>query len=138
MGRILAIDFGNNRTGLAVTDPLKIIASPLIALDTQKLYTYLQEYMAKETVETIVIGLPLNSDGSPTDATPGVDHCRRRLRNLFPTLPIVVWDESYTSKQASREMINMGMKKKDRQKKENTDLIAATLLLQDYLEKNSL
>jgi putative Holliday junction resolvase len=138
MGRILAIDFGQKRTGLAVTDPLKIIASPLVALDTQKLYTYLQEYIAQEEVEKIVIGLPLNSDGSPTDATPAVDHCRRRLHNLFPTLPIIVWDESYTSKQASREMINMGMKKKDRQKKENTDLIAATLLLQDYLEKNSL
>ena len=137
MGRILAIDFGQKRTGLAVTDPLKIIASPLIALDTQKLYTYLQEYISKEDVEAIVIGLPLNSDGSPTDATPAVDHCRRRLRNLFPTLPIIVWDESYTSKQASKEMVNMGMKKKERQKKENTDRIAATLILQDYLEKYS-
>ena len=136
MGRILAIDFGKKRTGLAVTDPLKILATPLLALDTQNLYDYLKEYIAKEDVETLVIGLPLHEDGTATDATAAVDHCRRRLRNLFPSMPIHVWDESYTSKHASQEMIAMGMKKKERLKKENTDLIAATLLLQDYLAKH--
>lgn len=137
MGRLLAIDFGNKRTGLAVTDPLKIIASPLVALNTQELYPYLQEYIAKEEVEAIVIGLPLHADGTPTDATPAVDHCRRRLKNLFPSMKIIVWDESFTSKEASKQMIAMGMKKSERQKKENTDIIAATLLLQDYLDKHS-
>lgn len=133
MGRILAIDYGKKRTGIAVTDPLQIIASGLTTVDTQQLFEFLKEYTTKEVVDVIVIGEPYNLDGNETDSTAAVKHCIRRLKNSFPETPIVTVDESYTSKNASRAMIEMGMKKKDRQKKENIDLISATIILQEYL-----
>jgi putative Holliday junction resolvase len=136
MSRILAIDFGKKRTGLAVTDPLKIIANGLTTVDTQQLFDFLKDYVNKEEVEKIIIGLPYQLDGSPTDATPSVLHCIRRLRNTFPTIPIVPVDEQFSSKLASRAMVEMGMKKKDRQKKELIDEIAATILLQEYMQAN--
>jgi putative Holliday junction resolvase len=137
MARILAIDYGKKRTGLAVTDPLKIIANGLTTVNTQELFDYLKDYIAKEEVEKIIIGLPYQLDGSPTDATPSVLHCIRRLNNSFPTIPIVPVDEQFSSKMASRAMVEMGMKKKDRQKKELIDEIAATILLQEYMQANS-
>ena len=137
MARILAIDYGKKRTGLAVTDPLKIIANGLTTVNTQELFDYLKTYIAKEDVEKIIIGLPYQLDGSPTDATPSVLHCIRRLKNSFPTIPIVPVDEQFSSKMASRAMVEMGMKKKDRQKKELIDEIAATILLQEYMQANS-
>lgn len=136
MARILAIDYGKKRTGLAVTDPLKIIANGLTTVDTQKLFDFLKDYVAKEEVEKIIIGLPYQLDGSPTDATPSVLHCIRRLKNSFPTIPIVSVDEQFSSKLASRAMVEMGMKKKDRQKRELVDEIAATILLQEYMQAN--
>jgi putative Holliday junction resolvase len=137
MARILAIDYGKKRTGLAVTDPLKIIANGLTTINTQELFDYLKDYIAKEEVEKIIIGLPYQLDGSPTDATPSVLHCIRRLKNSFPNIPIVPVDEQFSSKMASRAMIDMGMKKKDRQKKELIDEIAATILLQEYMQSNT-
>ncbi|MEY3059825.1 MAG: hypothetical protein RL000_1177 [Bacteroidota bacterium] len=137
MARILAIDYGKKRTGLAVTDPLKIIANGLTTINTQELFDYLKDYIAKEEVEKIIIGLPYQLDGSPTDATPSVLHCIRRLKNSFPNIPIVPVDEQFSSKMASRAMIDMGMKKKDRQKKELIDQIAATILLQEYMQSNT-
>jgi len=137
MARILAIDYGKKRTGLAVTDPLKIIANGLTTVNTQELFDYLKDYIAKEEVEKIIIGLPYQLDGSPTDATPSVLHCIRRLKNSFPAIPIVPVDEQFSSKMASRAMVEMGMKKKDRQKKELIDEIAATILLQEYMQANS-
>jgi len=137
MGRILAIDFGLKRTGIAVTDPLQIIANGLTTVNTQELFDYLKAYIAKEDVEKIIIGLPYQLDGSPTDATPSVLHCIRRLKNSFPAIPIVPVDEQFSSKMASRAMVEMGMKKKDRQKKELVDEIAATILLQEYMQANS-
>jgi putative Holliday junction resolvase len=134
MARILAIDYGKKRTGLAVTDPLKIIANGLATVDTQQLFDFLKNYTTKEEVEKIIIGLPYQLDGSPTDATPSVLHCIRRLKNTFPTIPIVPVDEQFSSKMASRAMVEMGMKKKDRQKKELIDEIAATILLQEYMQ----
>ena len=134
MARILAIDYGKKRTGIAVTDPLKIIANGLTTVDTQQLFDFLKSYIAKEEVEKIIIGLPYQLDGSPTDATPSVLHCIRRLKNTFPTIPIVPVDEQFSSKMASRAMVDMGMKKKDRQKKELIDEIAATILLQEYMQ----
>lgn len=134
MARILAIDYGKKRTGLAVTDPLKIIANGLATVDTQLLFDFLKNYTSKEEVEKIIIGLPYQLDGSPTDATPSVLHCIRRLKNTFPTIPIVPVDEQFSSKMASRAMVEMGMKKKDRQKKELIDEIAATILLQEYMQ----
>jgi putative Holliday junction resolvase len=136
MARILAIDYGKKRTGLAVTDPLKIIANGLTTVNTQELFDYLKAYIAKEEVEKIIIGLPYQLDGSPTDATPSVLHCIRRLKNSFPAIPIVPVDEQFSSKMASRAMVEMGMKKKDRQKKEFIDEIAATILLQEYMQAN--
>jgi putative Holliday junction resolvase len=136
MARILAIDYGKKRTGLAVTDPLKIIANGLTTVNTQELFDYLKAYIAKEEVEKIIIGLPYQLDGSPTDATPSVLHCIRRLKNSFPAIPIVPVDEQFSSKMASRAMVEMGMKKKDRQKKELIDEIAATILLQEYMQAN--
>lgn len=134
MARILAIDYGKKRTGLAVTDPLKIIANGLTTVDTQQLFDFLKQYISKEEVEKIIIGLPYQLDGTPTDATPSVLHCIRRLKNTFPTIPIVPVDEQFSSKMASRAMVDMGMKKKDRQKKELIDEIAATILLQEYMQ----
>jgi len=137
MARILAIDYGKKRTGLAVTDPLQIIANGLTTVNTQELFDYLKTYIAKEDVEKIIIGLPYQLDGSPTDATPSVLHCIRRLKNSFPAIPVVPVDEQFSSKMASRAMVEMGMKKKDRQKKELVDEIAATILLQEYMQANS-
>lgn len=138
MGRILALDYGKKRTGIAVTDPLKIIANGLLTIETEKLFDFLKEYAVKESIEKIIIGNPLNLDGSPTDATPAVHHCMRRLKNAFPAIPIIPVDERYSSKMASNAMLEMGMKKKDRREKGNIDLIAATMLLQDYLGNNIL
>lgn len=138
MGRILALDYGKKRTGIAVTDPLKIIANGLMTIETSALFDFLKEYTKKELIEKIIIGDPLHLDGSPTDATPAVRHCIRRLKNTFPNIPIISVDERYSSKIAVQAMLEMGMKKKDRRKKSNIDLIAATLLLQDYLGNNIL
>lgn len=136
MARILALDYGKKRTGIAVTDPLQIISSGLTTVDTQQLFDFLKAYIGKEEVEKIIIGLPYQLDGSPTDATASVLHCIRRLKNSFPNIPIVSVDEQFSSKMASRAMIDMGMKKKDRQKKGMVDEIAATLLLQEFMQSN--
>lgn len=133
MGRILALDYGKKRTGIAVTDPLKIIAQGLTTVNTQELFEFLKTYIGKESTERIIIGLPFNLDGSPTDSTAAIQHCIRRLKNTFPDIPITPVDESHSSKMAGRAMVEMGMKKKDRQKKGMIDEVAATLILQEYL-----
>ena len=133
MGRILSIDFGARRTGLAVTDPLKIIASALDTIDTHHLYEFLKKYVVEAQVEKIIIGYPLNLDDTPTHATALVEAAIKRLNKLFPQVPVEKVDERFSSRRASEAMFEMGMKKKDRRKKGNTDQIAATLLLQEYL-----
>jgi putative Holliday junction resolvase len=138
MGRIIALDYGKKRTGIAATDPLKIIANGLLTVETEKLFEFLKDYVGKESIEKIIIGNPTNLDGSPTDATASVQHCIRRLKNMFPAIPIIPVDERYSSKMASRAMVEMGMKKKDRREKSNIDVIAATVMLQDYLANNIL
>ena len=137
MGRIIALDYGKKRTGIAVTDPLQIIATGLTTVDTQTLFDFLQQYISTEVVEKIVIGDPLNLDGTETDSTAAVKHCIRRLKNTFPNIPIVTIDERYTSKLASKAMVEMGMKKKERQKKGIIDEVAATMMLQEYLGERS-
>ena len=137
MARIIALDYGKKRTGIAVTDPLQIIASPLTTVDTQTLFDFLKEYVATEAVEKILIGLPLNLDGTDTDATAAVRHNVRRLKNSFPEINIETIDEQFSSKAASRAMVEMGMKKKARQEKGNVDKMAAALLLQQYLDERS-
>ncbi len=133
MGRILSIDFGGKRTGLAVTDPLQIIATALDTVATHHLYEFLKKYVVEEQVEKIIIGYPLNLDDTPTHATPLVDAAVKRLNKLFPQVPVEKVDERFSSRRASAAMLEMGMKKKDRRQKGNTDQIAATLLLQEYL-----
>ena len=135
MPRILSIDYGGKRTGLAVTDPLKIIATGLCTVETPKLMSFLKEYLLKEEVELIIIGMPLNWDDTATHATPLVQNFIKQLQKNFPTLPIKEVDERFTSKLASQAMIQMGMKKKQRQNKAMIDEIAATIMLQEYLNK---
>lgn len=135
MARILAIDYGLKRTGIAVTDPLQIIASGLTTVESPKLIPFLKEYMRTEVVELILIGEPKNWDDSDTHATPLVRQIIQRLQKEFPAIPLKAVDERFTSKLASRAMVEMGMKKKQRQNKALVDEIAATILLQEYLER---
>jgi putative Holliday junction resolvase len=133
MPRIVAIDYGLKRTGLAVTDPLKIIASALTTVETPQLFNYLKDYFKREEVELILIGEPKNLDDTDTHATPLVKKAIERLKKEFPAIPVKTVDERFTSKMASRAMIDMGMKKKQRQEKGMVDQIAATMMLQEYM-----
>ena len=133
MARIIAIDYGLKRTGLAVTDPLQIIATGLMTIESPKLIAFLKDYFKKEQVELILIGEPKNWDDSDTHATPLVRAIMVRLQKEFPGIPLLPVDERYTSKMASRAMIDMGLKKKQRRNKALVDEIAATILLQEYL-----
>jgi putative holliday junction resolvase len=126
--RILAIDYGLKRTGIAVTDPLQIIATGLTTVESKQLIPFLKDYFSKEQVELIVIGEPKNMDDSDTHATPLVE-------KNFPHIPVEKTDERFTSKMASRAMIEMGMKKKQRRNKALVDEIAATIMLQEYLQR---
>ena len=137
MARILSIDYGKKRTGLAVTDPLQIIATGLTTVETPKLFQFLRAYIAKEPVELIIMGEPKNWDDTDTHATPLVKKAVERLKREFPTIPVKMWDERYTSKMASQAMIEMGLKKKQRQNKALVDEIAATIMLQEYLRSIS-
>ncbi|MCW3092408.1 MAG: Holliday junction resolvase YqgF [Ferruginibacter sp.] len=136
MARILAIDYGGKRTGLAVTDPLQIIATGLATIESKELIPYLKKYFSGEKVELIVIGLPKNWDESDTHGTPLVEAAIKRLKKEFPAVPLKTVDERYTSKMAKDAMLQMGMKKKDRRVKGNVDIIAATIILQEYLQSN--
>src|SRR5450432_4170082 len=137
MARILSIDYGLKRTGIAVTDPLQIIATGLTTLHSKELVPFLKDYFAKENVEMIIIGWPTNWDDSATHATPLVEKCIKDLQKNFPNLPLKKVDERYTSKMAKDAMLEMGMKKKDRRNKALVDEIAATNMLQEYLRSVS-
>ncbi len=134
MARIICIDYGGKRTGIAVTDPLQIIATALDTIPSKELIPFLKKYFATEEVELLLIGYPLDLNDKPTHATSLVNTAIKELKKNFPALLIQTVDERFTSKMASRAMVEMGMKKKDRQKKENTDMIAATIMLQEYLQ----
>jgi len=133
MARIVAIDYGGKRTGLAVTDPLQIIATGLSTIDSKDLIPFLKKYISTEPVELIIIGLPKNWDDTDTHGTPLVQAAIKELQKAFPGLPLKTVDERYTSKMAKDAMLEMGMKKKDRRVKGNVDIIAATIMLQEYL-----
>ena len=133
MSRIIAIDYGLKRTGLAVTDPLQIIATGLTTLHSKELIPFLKDYFTKEAVEMIIIGWPTNWDNTDTHATPLVEKCIKDLQKNFPAIPFKKVDERYTSKMAKDAMLEMGMKKKDRRNKALVDEIAATIMLQEYL-----
>lgn len=133
MGRIMAIDYGKKRCGIAVTDPLQIIATGLTTVEAHFLRPWLKDYFQKETVEQVIIGLPLSLDGTETHGTKPVKDFIRLFKKDHPGLPITTVDEQFTSKLATRALIESGVKKKDRQQKGLTDEMAATLMLQDYL-----
>ena len=133
MPRILAIDYGAKRTGLAVTDPSKIIASALETVPTDKLLEYLKKYTQTEAVEAFVVGMPKKFDGTATDGTAYVERFVVELKNSFPETPIHLHDERFTSKMAMQTMIAGGMKKKDRQIKGNIDKISAVIILQSFM-----
>ena len=134
MGRILAIDYGKKRTGIAATDPLQIIANGLTTVDTHLLRNFLKDYCTNEVVERVIIGLPKNLDDSDTDATKPVKDFIRLFRKDHPASPIETVDERYTSKMAVQALLESGVKKKDRQDKKRIDEMAATIMLQEYLQ----
>ena len=133
MARILSIDYGGKRTGLAVTDPLQIIATGLETIESKELIPWLKKYLQQEEVELIIIGLPKNWDETDTHGTPLVEAAIKKIKKEFPAIPLKTVDERYSSKMAKDAMLEMGMKKKDRRVKGNVDVIAATIILQEYL-----
>ncbi|MEN8121245.1 MAG: Holliday junction resolvase RuvX [Bacteroidota bacterium] len=136
MGRILAIDYGKKRTGIAVTDPLQIIASGLTTVDTINNLSFLKEYIKKEDVETIVIGYPFKMENSKTaHSVPLIDGFIKKLKKSFPDIPIVKEDEHFTSKMAVQAMIDGGVKKMKRRDKALVDKISASLILKSYLDR---
>ena len=134
MASILAIDYGGKRTGIAVTDPLQIIATGIETIESKELIPYLKKYFLAEQVELVIIGLPKNWDESDTHGTPLVEAAIKKIKKEFPLMPLKTVDERYTSKMAKDAMLQMGMKKKDRRIKGNVDVIAATIILQEYLQ----
>ncbi len=134
MARILAIDYGMKRTGLAVTDSLRIIATALETVPTANLIEYLKSYFQKEPVDQLVVGMPKRLNNLDTDMTQPVRELVKRLQEKFPDKPVALIDERFTSSMALQTMIAGGMKKKDRQVKGNVDKISATLILQSYME----
>jgi len=136
MGRILAIDYGMKRVGLAVSDPLKIIATGLTTVGTKDAMDYIKDYVAKEEVEEFVIGEPKNLDNSPSEVADAVSNFIVKLQKEIPHILINKVDERFTSKMAFQSMLDSGMKKKDRQNKALLDEISATIILQSYLEMN--
>lgn len=138
MGRILGIDYGRKRCGIAVTDPLKIIANGLTTVPSHTLIDFLQDYTKKENVEKIIVGLPKQLNGTPSESMNYITPFLNRLRKVLPDIPVEMYDERFTSTIAHKAMLDGGMKKKDRQNKEIVDTIAASIILNDYLQSNKL
>jgi RNAse H-fold protein YqgF len=138
MGRVLAIDYGKKRTGIAVTDPLKIIAGGLIALPSHEVVSFIKEYISKEDVELFLIGEPKQMNYEPSENMERVMKFRKNLQKVFPLIEIKMVDERFTSVLAQRTMLEGGLKKKDRQNKSLVDELSATILLQTYLESSRL
>lgn len=137
MARILALDYGLKRTGIAVSDPLQIIATGLTTIHSQEMIPFLKNYFKTEVVEKIVIGLPLNWDGSDTHGTAPAIEAIRILKKNFPDIDIISVDERNTSKMAKDAMLQMGMKKKERRDKKVVDEVAATIILQEFMESEN-
>ena len=135
--RILAFDYGTKRIGIAVTDPLQIIATGLDTIHPKDIVEYLKSYLAKENVELFVVGEPLQMDGTPSQSTPHIKGFITLLRKHFPEIPVERIDERFTSKMASAVVAQSGLKRSDRQNKARLDTISATIILQSYLEKKS-
>ena len=137
MGRILSIDYGKKRTGLAVTDPAQIIANGLTTVDTAKLWDFLTDYVSREAVDKIVVGMPVQMNGRPSDNQRNIIPFVNRWRKSYPAIPIVEYDERFTSVMAHRTMIDAGLGKMARRNKALVDEISATIILQSYMESQS-
>lgn len=135
MAKIIALDIGGKRTGIAETDPMQMIASPRETVATDQLEAYLKDWMAKEEIEAIVLGEPLALDGGDSHNSARVREWHQKLEKLFPALKIVLQDERFSSKMAQRAQIESGMKKKQRRQKGSLDPISAAIILRDYLEQ---
>ena len=136
MDRIVGIDYGRKRVGVAVSDPLGIFASALETVHSAKIIEYLKNYAQKETIVRFVVGYPVNMNGAPSEAARDVDVFLKHLAKAFPDVPVVKEDERFTSVLAHRAMIDGGMKKLDRQKKESVDKISAAIILQSYMDRS--
>jgi len=135
MNRIIGIDYGRARVGVAVSDPLGIFASPMETVPSAKIIEYLQKYAQNETIVRFVVGYPLNLNGAPAQAAPDVDAFLKKLQKSFPDIPVTLEDERFTSVLAHRAMIDGGMKKSDRRDKNSVDKISAAIILQSFLDK---
>jgi|UniRef100_UPI0040489AD8 putative holliday junction resolvase len=133
MGRILAIDFGKKRTGIAITDEMQLIASGLTTVPTEELIAFLKDYSSKENIDLFLIGLPKQMNNTPSESEALILPFLKKLKNVFPQIPMERVDERFTSKMAFQSLIDGGSKKKHRQNKELIDEISATLILQSYL-----
>lgn len=138
MARLLAIDFGQKRTGIAVTDEFQIIASGLTTVNTSELMTFLKDYFQKEKVERVIIGEPKRLNNEPSEITPVLEAFITAFKTDFPVMVVERIDERFTSKMAFQTMIDSGLKKKQRQNKALIDEIAATIILQDYMGRNAM
>jgi putative Holliday junction resolvase len=136
MPRLLAIDYGKKRTGIAVTDPMQLIATGLTTVDTPQLMAFLKKYFEQESVELVLIGMPVSLRNDDTHATPLVRQFLVQFQKQFPNMPIKTLDERFTSKMASQTLIDSGLKKKDRQNKALLDEVSAVILLQGYMQGN--
>jgi putative Holliday junction resolvase len=134
MARLLSIDYGKKRTGIAVSDPLQIIANGLTTVETPRLFEFLEEYLKKEEVSCIVVGLPRQMNNEPSENMKRIEPFVNRLRKLYPHIEVEYFDERFSSRMAMQTMIDGGVKKKDRQNKALVDEISATIILQGYME----
>ena len=135
MDRLVGIDYGRKRVGVAVSDPLGIFAYALETVHSSKIIEYLKKYTEKEKVSLFVVGYPLNMNGAPSEAAKDIDIFLKHLKKAFPDIPVHLEDERFTSVLAHRAMIDGGMKKSDRMKKESVDKISAAIILQSYMDR---
>ncbi|MBI1191976.1 MAG: Holliday junction resolvase RuvX [Bacteroidetes bacterium] len=137
MGRIMAFDFGTKRTGIAVTDPGRMIATGLAGINTTELFSFIAGYLKREPVTLFLVGYPLGLDGKPTHATEAVDVFLRGLAKRWPAIPRQTADERFSSREAVRALVQSGVRKKARRDKHLVDEVSATLILQEYLENHA-
>jgi len=135
MGRILSIDYGNVRVGLAVTDPLKIIATRLTTVSANDIWVFLADYFKREEVELVLVGYPKQLNNEPSEAIRYINPFLKKFQQIYSEMPLKLMDERFTSKMAFQTMIDAGVKKKDRQNKSTIDGVSATIILQSYLEE---
>jgi putative Holliday junction resolvase len=135
MGRILAIDYGKKRVGIAVTDPLKMIANRLTTVPANEIWEFLNDYLTKEEVELIVVGYPRQLNNEPSESIRYINPFLKKLEKKYPDMPLKLIDERFTSKMAFQTMIDAGLRKKKRQDKALVDSVSATIILQYYLEE---